>query len=261
LSRVLEFDAATSRRMDALYRTPDAIRRRSRVLDLLEPRSGERILDVGCGPGFLASEIGAAVGSTGRVEAIDRSDAMLALASDRCAAQPWIEVGAGDAERLDLGDRTFDAVVSVQVHEYVRDVAGSLAILGRHLRPGGRLLVVATDWDSIVWSARDRERAGRILSAFEEHLADLHLPCRLGPLLAQAGLAVRRLEPIVQLNPVWDPNTFSHGLAELIRNFVPGRRGVTQADADAWAAELRELGARGEYFFSLNQYAFLAFKP
>jgi hypothetical protein len=33
---------------------------------------------------------------------------------------------------------------------------------------------------------------------------------------------------------------------------------VTQAEADAWADDLRALGARGEYFFSLNQYFFLA---
>jgi SAM-dependent methyltransferase len=260
VSAPLSFDAATARRIEALYQSPDAIRRRSLALRLLEPRSGERILDIGCGPGFLASELGAAVGSTGALRAIDSSPAMLDLARARCASQPWVAIEAGDAERLAPEPGAYDAAVSVQVHEYVRDVEASLRDVQRALRPGGRFLVVATDWDSIVWHASDSGRMARVLSAFEEHLAHLHLPRRLGPLLASAGFEVRRREVLVQFNPVLDPNTFSHGLIELIRRFVPGRRGVTGEEAEAWAEDLRALGARGESFFSLNQYFFLATK-
>jgi SAM-dependent methyltransferase len=258
MSGGLRFDEATARGIEVLYRSPDAMRRRSRVLELLRPRSGERVLDVGCGPGFLASELGAAVGPSGAVEALDNSDAMLELARARCAGAPWVRIRHGDAERLDAAPGAFDAAVSVQVHEYVKDVAGSLAALARALRPGGRALVVATDWDSLVWHASDAERMRRVLSAFDEHLADPHLPRRLAPLLAGAGLAVTRCEALVQLNEFLDPNTFSSGLLELIRRFVPGRRGVSREEADAWAEDLRELGRRGEYFFSLNQYVFLA---
>src|SRR5688572_23841855 len=237
------------------------MRRRSLVLQLLQPRSGERILDIGCGPGFLASELGAAVGPAGGVQALDSSEAMLELAKARCAAQPWVRIERGDAERLDLPAGALDAVVSVQVHEYVRDAAGSLAAVFRPLRPGGRTVVVPTDWDSIVWAASDAERMHRVLAAFDEHLAHPHLPRQLGPLLSRLGFALRRCEVLVHLNDVLDANTFSHGLLELVQRFVPGRRGVTQAEADAWAEDLRALGRRGEYFFSLNQYVFVAAKP
>ena len=257
----LGFDEATARRIEALYQSPGAIRRRSLVLGLLRPRSGERILDVGCGPGFLAAELGAAVGPSGAVEAIDTSDAMLALSRARCGAQPWVSVRRGDAARLELADGAFDAAVSVQVHEYVKDVAGSLGAVFRGLRAGGRALVVATDWDSLVWHSSDPDRMRRVLSAFDEHLADAHLPRRLGPLLVHAGFALRRCEVLVHLDDAFDPSTFGHGLSDLIQRFVPGRRGVTHEEADAWAADLAELGRRGEYFFSLNQYLFLAAKP
>ena len=50
------------------------------------------------------------------------------------------------------------------------------------------------------------------------------------------------------------------GSAEKIAGFVPGHRSVDASEAKAWAAELRELGARGEYFFSINRYAFGAVK-
>jgi SAM-dependent methyltransferase len=261
MTRTLEFDAATSRRMEAMYLSPDAVRRRRAVIGLLAPRSGERVLDVGCGPGFLAAELGAAVGPTGHVEGIDNSDAMLAAARARCAAQPWVAIHHGDATHFELAAGTFDAAVSVQVHEYVSDVAGSLRALFRVLRPGGRLLVVATDWDSIVWGTSDAHRMALVLSAFEEHLVDPHLPRHLRPLLERAGFHFDRCDVFVQLNPTFDPDTYSAGLIDLIRRFVPGRRDVTPDDADAWAEDLYERGRKGEYFFSLNQYLFLASKP
>ena len=201
------------------------------------------------------------MGPAGAVQALDSSEAMVELARARCAAQPWVTIQPGDAERLELPAGELDAVVSVQVHEYVTDAAGSLAAAFRALRPGGRILVVATDWDSIVWAASDPERMRRVLSAFDEHLAHPHLPRQLGPLLSRLGFALRRCEVLVQLNDVLDANTFSHGLLDLVHRFIPGRRGVTGAEADAWAEDLRELGRRGEYFFSLNQYLFLASKP
>jgi arsenite methyltransferase len=261
VSQGLPFDAETARGIEALYRSPDAIRRRSRALEWLAPRTGERILDVGCGPGFLATALGDAVGSTGAVRAIDTSAPMLELARRRCAGQPWVELRAGDAAKPDFPDASFDACLSVQVHEYVRDVGPSLRALQGVTRPGGRVLIVATDWDSIVWAAGDDVRMARVLSAFEEHLAHLDLPRRLAPLLREAGFALRRCEAFVQHNLALDPNTYVYGLMELIRRFVPGRRGVTREEADAWAADLLDLEKRGASFFSLNQSFFLAEKP
>jgi SAM-dependent methyltransferase len=261
VSQGLAFDAETARGIEALYRSPDAVRRRSRALELLAPRSGERILDVGCGPGFLTALLADAVGPAGAVCGIDTSAPMLELARSRCAGRPWVELRGADASRPDFPASSFDACLSVQVHEYVRDVAVSLRALASALRPGGRLLLVATDWDSIVWASADPARTARVLSAFEEHLAHQGLPRRLAPLLREAGFALRRCEPLVQLNLALDPNTYAYGLMELIRRFVPGRRGVTREESDAWAADLLDLEKRGASFFSLNQYFFLAEKP
>ncbi|HEX6130803.1 MAG TPA: methyltransferase domain-containing protein, partial [Actinomycetota bacterium] len=146
----LGFDDAVSRHIDALYRTDDAARRRRAVLDAATPAPGERVLDVGCGPGFLAAELADAVGPAGRVVGIDTSEPMLALARRRCGDRPWTEVQSGDASRLALADGDVDLAVSVQVHEYVPDVDRGLAEMARVLRPGGRAVIVATDWPSIV---------------------------------------------------------------------------------------------------------------
>jgi SAM-dependent methyltransferase len=261
MSQPLRFDADTSRRLESVYQGADAVRRRREALRALALRPGERVLDIGCGPGFLASEIAAAVGPSGSVRAIDASESMLELSRRRCAEQPWVTVECGDAAKLGFPDAAFDVAVSVQVHEYVREIAGALSELFRVLRPGGRVLMVATDWGSLVWRSGDPDRMARVLSAFEEHLAHPHLPQELRGLLTRAGFRFEGCEALVQLNAGLEPNSYSDGLLELIRRFVPGRRGVTAAEADAWAEELRELGRRGEYFFSLNQYFFLAARP
>jgi arsenite methyltransferase len=82
----------------------------------------------------------------------------------------------------------------------------------------------------------------------------------LGPRLRRAGFAVEHVETLTILNPRLHEDTYSHGIIGLIRSFV-ARRDMQAAEAEAWELELRELGARDEYFFSLGRFVFLARRP
>ncbi|TQM03027.1 SAM-dependent methyltransferase [Pseudonocardia kunmingensis] len=114
------------------------------AVDLLDPRPGDRILEVGCGPGVAAALVCARL-STGRMLAVDRS----AVAVERTTRRNADHVAAGRLEvrRCTLdevdGERSFDAAFAVDVNLFwVRDPAAELQVLRRTLRPGGRLHVL-----------------------------------------------------------------------------------------------------------------------
>src|SRR5262245_35078293 len=97
MSTGLQFDEETSRKVDALYQTPEVIAQRRQVLKALDLRAGEHVLDIGSGPGLLACEMATSVGRGGRVCGIDTSEDMLAMSRKRCADKPWTEFHKADA--------------------------------------------------------------------------------------------------------------------------------------------------------------------
>ena len=255
---ILEFDEDRARAIEATYATPDVVAQRKFTLELLGLQPGEHVLDVGSGPGYLLSEMGAAVGENGAVHGVDASSAMNAIASRRTADQPWVHIDEGDVLELPYADGTFDAAVSVQVYEYVADMPRALSELRRVLRPGGRALIVDTDWDSLVWHTSDRELHRRIAAAWDEHLVHPHLPTVLARLLRGAGLTVTAQHVHVLFNGELNDDAFSARSMRSIAEYVPGRQGVTETDVAAWLADLRARSDAGEYFFSLNRYAVMA---
>jgi arsenite methyltransferase len=137
VTSTLRYDAEASRLIEATYTTPDVVEQRRAVRQALRLRPGERVIDVGVGPGLLAAEMAAEVGPGGRVCGIDVSEPMLALARARvlAPASAPVELRHADATRLPYPAASFDAAVSTQVLEYVRDVPGALAEIHR-VRPG-----------------------------------------------------------------------------------------------------------------------------
>jgi arsenite methyltransferase len=261
MSGGLQFDEETSRKVEAVYQTPDVIAQRRQVLKALDLRAGEQVLDIGSGPGLLAYEMALSVGPSGRVCGIDTSEDMLAMSRKRCADKPWTEFKKADAAQLPYPDKSFDAAVSTQVYEYVADIPAALAELFRILGPGGRVLIMDTDYGSLVIHTKDQVRMERVLSAWNEHFVHATLPRTLSRQLREAGFTLRQREVIPMFNPKYQENTFAKGALSIMASFAVGRKGVSQEEASAWFAEFAELGKQGEFFFSVNRYLFVADKP
>jgi arsenite methyltransferase len=257
----IEFDENVAKGLEVVYSKRDVLRRRSLVRAALALEPGERVLDVGCGPGFYAVEIVEVVGPEGSVVAVDNAPAMLALAAKRCEGWDNVEFAEGDATGIPVGDGEFDAALSVQVLEYVEDIPTALGEIHRALRPGGRVVIWDVDWSTVSINTSDPDRMQRMLAGWDEHLTYPTLPRRLTADLHRAGFENVVMDGHVFATNRLDPETYGGYLIPFVAGFVRGRESVPTAEIDAWEAEQRELEERGEFYFTVTQFCFAARKP
>lgn len=116
-------------------RAATLVRQRQAILRLAAPRTGDRVLDVGCGSGDMVRLLRDAVSE---VWGVDASPEMLAQ------ARPWLDHAVtGYAEDL-LLCRHFDLVLCCGVLDFVEDPGAVLRSIARHLAPSGRAVVAAS---------------------------------------------------------------------------------------------------------------------
>lgn len=260
MSTGLQFDADLARSLELQYQRPQMVLRRAAALRLAAPRLGEDVIDVGCGPGFLCADLAAGVGDGGSVLGVDQSESMLGLAKARCAGWPWARFTPGDATELPAEDAAFDLATSTQVMEYVAEIDRALAEIARVLRPGGRTVILATDWRSVAWHSSDDARMQRMLTAWEEHLAHPTLPRTLAARLEAQGLRVESIERYSILERAEDRTGYAAMLMGTLPDFCAGRNGIGEEEAQAWRSDLVALRDAGEFHLSLGQYFFRAGK-
>jgi SAM-dependent methyltransferase len=152
----------------------------AQMAELAGVRSGQRVLDVGCGPGALTGELVARVGPE-NVAAADPSESFVAAVRAR---YPGVDVARASAERLPFRDGSFDASLAQLVVHFMADPVVGLREMARVTRRGG--IVAACVWDcaggtgplGLFWQAAREFDAGArdesdLPGAREGHLGEL----------------------------------------------------------------------------------------
>jgi SAM-dependent methyltransferase len=103
--------------------------------------AGQRVLDVGCGPGALTTELVRLLGPDG-VTAVDPSEPFVAAARER---HPGVTVERAAAEQLPFADGAFDAALAQLVVHFMTDPVAGLREMARVTHGGG--VVAASVWD------------------------------------------------------------------------------------------------------------------
>jgi len=256
----LKFTDEGARHLERLYRTSDIVAQRDATLRRLSLRRGHAVIDLGSGPGFLCESMADIVGPAGRVLGVDISPDLVALSARRNTRE-WLSYRLADATAVDEPDASFDVVVCTQVAEYIAQVDRALSEAFRLLKPGGRALFMATDWDGVIWHSEDPARMAAVMKAWEAHCAHPRLPRTLGPRMRSAGLEVEDVTVYPLLNLEWTDDTYSKGLSASIAKFVAKRSSLGGDVVAAWHDELAQLDAQGRYFFSSSRFIFVASKP
>lgn len=137
------------------------------VIDLVDPKPGERVLDIGAGMGpatALAAERGASVVS------VEPTPYLRAICSARRLLRSWrskVEVLDGAAEALPAADGSIDAVWATNTMHHWTDADLAVAEIARVLAPGGRIVLVDEAFDDP--SHPDHEKFGRHKKSIEDH--------------------------------------------------------------------------------------------
>src|SRR5688500_18637330 len=187
------------------------------LVDLTRLAPGDRVLDVGCGPGALTTELVARLGAAS-VSAVDPSEPFVAAARAR---HPGIDIQLAAAEALPYDDGVFDAALAQLVVHLMADPTAGLREMVRVTRPAG--VVAACVWDfageraplSTFWRAvnelgLDVRDESALAGAREGHLGELFATAGLRHIESRALVA--RIE-YASFDEWWEPFGFGVGPA------------------------------------------------
>ena len=179
--------------------------------------AGQRVLDVGCGPGALTTALVAELG-TGAVTAVDPSEPFVRAARERL---PGVSVERASAEHLPFPDQAFDASLAQLVVHFMADPVAGLREMARVTRERG--VVAACVWDhaggrgplSVYWDAAreldpEVEDESRLAGVREGHLTELFEAAGLHE-IEETQLSVSVEHP--SFEDWWEPFTLGVGPA------------------------------------------------
>ncbi|MBD0740419.1 methyltransferase domain-containing protein [Streptomyces sp. CBMA29] len=204
---------------------------KGRMLDALDVRTGQTVLDIGCGPGTDLGALADAVSGTGTgprttegtgsrtaagtdtaartasgsaparspgaVIGVDHDQVAVDTARERTAGRDTVTVHLGDVHELPLADGSVDRARTDRVLQHVADPVRALCEAHRVLRPGGRLVLGEPDWDTLTVDHPDEELS-RAYTRYvtDEVIRNARIGRQLPRLAAEAGFTVPTVVPV-----------------------------------------------------------------
>ena len=212
----------------------------SHLFSAAAPRSGEKVLDVGCGGGTTGAALAQLVGTGGQVVGVDISAVILEAARIRQAEVGNLRLELGDAASFEFEPGYFDLITSRFGVMFFDAPTKAFGNLRAALKPDGRITFIC--WRALAenpWMAAPAEAAFEILPRPEPpdphapgpfSLAD---PDKLTTLLETAGFNAVRIDPIEEVLNLGPPE----GALDFLKRMGPAATPLQEAsEADAQAA-------------------------
>jgi SAM-dependent methyltransferase len=235
---------------------------------LLAAAPGDRVADLGCGTGGSLTQVAPSVAG-GLLAGLDLSAAALALTAEAVtgavaglAPPPSLLCVQADLKApLPLAGASFDRVLCHNVLEVLPDPDALVAEAIRVLRPGGRLVLAHSDFDTLIFASEDLELTRRLVRDYCDtqqswmDAVDGTIGRRLADIAGRVGLVVEDVQAAVVLGRHFVPGEIGWGYARNLADTLRGDGRATQAELDGWLAGLQRLDDRGAFLFSVNDYA------
>lgn len=210
---------------------------------------GQRVLDVGCGPGHDTIPLAELAGPAGAVTGVDADAAMVAEAERRAAeagVADRVRHLVADAAALPFAPESFDAARAERLFQHLPDPRAALAEIARVVRPGGWLVVLETDYSTLTIDADDADLERRLARFAAGRVRNGYAARALHRWFRQQGLQ----DVAVEVRP----QTFAR--YELVRlGWLDG------TELDRWHEALAAADRDDAFFASLNHLLVAGCKP
>lgn len=240
--------------LDVQESMPSVARLRDWSLAMVAPQPGETAVDVGCGTGAEVRRLATLVGDSGRAVGIEPHPGLRAVAMQRAADEgSRAEFIDGDAVSLPFEDSSVDVIRCERVFQHLPDPQGAVNEMARILRPGGRVVIIDSDWGTAITRAGDPDVQRRLNEAFIRRLPN---PFAGGDLRTQLQRADLEVDPDIGSTAVIFPDFVLEDPKVLRSNATQAveEGAITAEEADRVVSDVVAAAAVGEALFAVTMF-------
>ncbi len=225
-----------------------------RTFEQMHLVAGASVLEIGCGTGEDTIALAKLVGNSGKVTAVDRSQAMLnqAIASTQNLALP-IEFILADAQQLTLTDNTFDAARVDRTLQHIANPQAAIAEMARVVRPGGWVVAIEPDWGTFAVDSEQRSLTRQLLDLWCDNFPSGWIGRYLFRYFRQAELTELQVNPVTI---VFTQFELADRVLALVQTAHKAKeRGIaSQFAVEDWLSELQQLDRSQQFFCSFTAF-------
>ena len=223
--------------------------RRLEILNNLDLKAGQQVLDIGCGGGHLLEELAKAVGPNGKAYGLDSSEDQLIQARERCVEYNNVSIIQGFANDIKLKNNSCDSVVSAQTFEYIKDVDESIEEVARILKPSSTFINISILWDYYKFYGAEEDLNNLIQNTFKAHCSHQMLPVTLKGRLKKFGFKHIKHKPLPVFITNKDENSPARYAEEVMAQFAI-QQGVSKNKVSEWQSQLKTAEKEGRFAYT-----------
>jgi ubiquinone/menaquinone biosynthesis C-methylase UbiE len=226
---------------------------KKKSFQLLDPREGSRILEVGCGLGQDAMAIARMIGKKGNVVAVDSSQKMIEAACKGPLDAKSVRFCLADACNLPFANGAFDGARADRVLQHISDPRKAFAEMVRIAKHKGKVVVYEPDWGTFIISPGQKEISRTMTQLFGDTFPSGWIGRQLSGFFREEGLEKIQIEAGTFFTEDLD---LAIRVFDLVNNAHRAKNlgYVSESQAEGWLDDLRKADKQGRLFCSFTGF-------